>query len=223
MKKYKNELIGILMFIFYLLYSKYMPYILLFFNYNSLPIFLKLFILVLLDVFLIMILSFVYLKIIVKDFKDFKKNKKEYINEYAKYWFLNIALMAISNIIISSIIDIKQATNQDYVEDLLVKYPIYSVITTVVIAPVLEELMFRLNFRKIFKTDMLFIIISGLVFGMMHMSIATSMKELLFIIPYSIPGFIFAYTLKKSNNIFVPISLHIFHNTIMILLQFIIK
>ena len=223
MKKYKNELIGILMFIFYLLYSKYMPYILLFFNYNSLPIFLKLFILILLDVFLIMILSFVYLKIIVKDFKDFKKNKKEYINEYAKYWFLNIALMAISNIIISSIIDIKQATNQDYVEDLLVKYPIYSVITTVVIAPVLEELMFRLNFRKIFKTDMLFIIISGLVFGMMHMSIATSMKELLFIIPYSIPGFIFAYTLKKSNNIFVPISLHIFHNTVMILLQFIIK
>lgn len=223
MKKYKNELIGILMFIFYLLYSKYMPYILLFFNYNSLPIFLKLFILVLLDVFLIIILSFVYLKIIVKDFKDFKKNKKEYINEYAKYWFLNIALMAISNIVISSIIGIKQATNQDYVEDLLVKYPIYSVITTVVIAPVLEELMFRLNFRKIFKTDMLFIIISGLVFGMMHMSIATSMKELLFIIPYSIPGFIFAYTLKKSNNIFVPISLHIFHNTIMILLQFIIK
>ena len=60
---------------------------------------------------------------------------------------------------------------------------------------------------------------SGLIFGALHLTVATSLKELLFIIPYSIPGFIFAYTLTKSKNIFVPISLHTMHNTLMILLQ----
>ena len=222
MKKYKTEIIGILIFIFYLLYSKYIEYLLIPFNFNNLPTVIKLVILICIDLLLLLIIAFAYLGVIAKDFKDFKKNYKKYFDEYAKYWFLNIGLMAISNIAISSIIDIKQATNQKYVEALLFKYPIYSIITAAIIAPITEELMFRLNFRKIFKTDILFIIISGLVFGFMHMSIATTMKELLYIIPYSIPGFIFAYTLKKSNNIFVPISLHLVHNTIMIILQFLI-
>lgn len=222
MKKYKTEIIGIFIFIFYLLYSKYIEYLLIPFNFNNLPTVIKLVILICIDLLLLLIIAFAYLGVIAKDFKDFKKNYKKYFDEYAKYWFLNIGLMAISNIAISSIIDIKQATNQKYVESLLFKYPIYSIITAAIIAPITEELMFRLNFRKIFKTDILFIVISGLVFGFMHMSIATSIKELLYIIPYSIPGFIFAYTLKKSNNIFVPISLHLVHNTIMIIFQFLI-
>ena len=222
MKKYKTEIIGIFIFIFYLLYSKYIEYLLIPFNFNNLPTVIKLVILICIDLLLLLIIAFAYLGVIAKDFKDFKKNYKKYFDEYAKYWFLNIGLMAISNIAISSVIDIKQATNQKYVESLLFKYPIYSIITAAIIAPITEELMFRLNFRKIFKTDILFIVISGLVFGFMHMSIATSIKELLYIIPYSIPGFIFAYTLKKSNNIFVPISLHLVHNTIMIIFQFLI-
>ena len=222
MKKYKNEIIGLLVFAFYIVYSKYSSYLLVFFNYDKLPTILKLTILITLDLLLIIILSFVYLKTVAKDFKDFKKNYKKYFDEYAKYWFLNIALMGISNIIISSLIDIKQSTNQAYVESLLFKYPIYSIITAAILAPITEELVFRLSFRKIFKTDLLFIFMSGLIFGALHMSIATNAKELFYIIPYSIPGFIFAYTLKKSNNIFVPISLHMVHNTIMVILQFLI-
>ena len=37
------------------------------------------------------------------------------------------------------------------------------------------------------------------------------------------PGCVFAYTLTKSDNIFVPISLHMLHNTLMIVLQFVIR
>ena len=103
------------------------------------------------------------------------------------------------------------------------KYPIYAIITAIFIAPITEELIFRLNFRNIFKNDLVFIIISGLAFGIMHFTGAKTSEELLYIIPYSIPGFIFAYTLKKSNNIFVPISLHMIHNTLMVILQFIIR
>jgi membrane protease YdiL (CAAX protease family) len=45
------------------------------------------------------------------------------------------------------------------------------------------------------------------------------LTDLLFIIPYSIPGFIFAYVYTKSKNICIPISLHFIHNGIMMSLQ----
>ena len=54
----------------------------------------------------------------------------------------------------------------------------------------------------------------------MHViSTLENLVDLLFIIPYSIPGFIFAYIYSKSKNIFVPISLHFIHNGIMMSLQ----
>ena len=93
MKKYKNEIIGLLVFAFYIVYSKYSSYLLVFFNYDKLPTILKLTILITLDLLLIIILSFVYLKTIAKDFKDFKTNFKKYIDDYAKYWFLSKLLI----------------------------------------------------------------------------------------------------------------------------------
>lgn len=219
MKKYKEEIIGILVLIGYLLLSTLGSDILLLLGVNKLSTPLKLVVALIYDLLLLMIIIFIYLKNIVQDFNDFKSNIKYYIDNYFKYFFLNLGLMMLSNIIIINITSINNSTNQEYITNLLGKYPIYTIITTILIAPITEELMFRLNIRKIFKSDILFIIMSGLIFGALHMTVATSFKELLFIIPYSIPGIIFAYTLTKSKNIFVPISLHTMHNTLMILLQ----
>ncbi len=219
MKKYKEEIIGILVLIGYLLLSILGQDILLLLGVNKLSTPLKLVVALIYDLLLLITIIFIYLKTIVKDFNDFKSNIKYYIDNYFKYFFLNLGLMMLSNLIIINITSINNSTNQEYITSLLGKYPLYTIVATVLIAPITEELMFRLNIRKIFKSDKLFIIMSGLIFGALHMTVATSIKELLFIIPYSIPGIIFAYTLTKSKNIFVPISLHTMHNTLMILLQ----
>ena len=219
MKKYKDQLTGILVLIGYLLLSRYSNEILQLLGFNKLSIPLKLTVSIIYELFILLTIIFIYLKTIAKDFKDFMHNVKYYISKYLKYWFLNIGLMSISNIIIINITNINNSTNQEYVTKLLGKYPLYTIIVTILIAPITEELIFRLNIRKILKKDILFIIISGLLFGALHLTVATSVKELLFIIPYSIPGFIFAYTYVKSDNIFVPISLHTLHNTVMIILQ----
>ena len=219
MKKYKDIIIGILVFLGYLLLSKYADNILILLGFNKLSTPLKLIVSIIYELFILLTVIFIYLKTIVNDFIDYKQNIKYYINNYLKYWFLNLGLMMITNIIIINITNINNSTNQEYITKLLGKYPIYTIVATILIAPLTEELIFRLNIRKIFKNNILFIITSGLVFGALHLTVATSFKELLFIIPYSIPGFIFAYTLTKSKNIFVPISLHTMHNTLMILLQ----
>ena len=219
MKKYKDIIIGILVFLGYLLLSKYADNILILLGFNKLSTPLKLIVSIIYEILILLTVIFIYLKTIVNDFIDYKQNIKYYINNYLKYWFLNLGLMMITNIIIINITNINNSTNQEYITKLLGKYPIYTIVATILIAPLTEELIFRLNIRKIFKNNIIFIITSGLVFGALHMTVATSFKELLFIIPYSIPGFIFAYTLTKSKNIFVPISLHTMHNTLMILLQ----
>lgn len=219
MKKYKEQITGILVLVGYLLLSMYSNDILQLLGFNKLSTSLKLIVSIIYELLILITIIFIYLKTISTDFADFKTNMKYYINKYLKYWFLNLGLMSISNIIIINITNINNSTNQEYVTKLLGKFPLYAIIATVLIAPLTEELIFRLNIRKIFKNDILFIIISGLLFGALHLTVATSIKELLFIIPYSIPGMIFAYTYTKSDNIFVPIFLHTLHNTVMIILQ----
>lgn len=171
----------------------------------------------------VMILSFIVLifnKRLVKDFKDLKKHHQEYFNKYLKYWFLAIGLMMVSNAIIMAINGGDIANNQKAIENMFNKAPIYILFSSVIFAPICEELVFRLGIRNIFKNDFIFIFISGLFFGSLH--VITSYNnyiDLLYIIPYSIPGWVFAYTLTKSDNIYVPMGLHFMHNGILMALQ----
>ena len=155
--------------------------------------------------------------------KIYLKNIKNYLRKYIKYWFIALGIMYVCNFII--IIFTKGiAKNEESVRALFDLNPIVTIILGCVIAPILEELIFRLSIYKIIgKNKYLFIIVSGLLFGLAHTISSVSVwSDLLFIIPYSVPGIIFAYTLVDSDNIFVPISLHFIHNTFAFLLQIIV-
>ena len=190
-------------------------------NYNNLNITLKTIYSITYEISLTLIIIYIYRKDIIPNFKDFIKNNIKYFKKYIKYWFLMLILMIGSNLIVTFFTTTDIAANQESIIDTLKKAPIYTFIITVFVAPILEELVFRLSFRKIFpKTDILFIFFSGLIFGGMHViGTLEHLVDLLFIIPYSIPGFIFAYVYTKSKNICVPISLHFIHNGIMMSLQ----
>jgi len=79
-----------------------------------------------------------------------------------------------------------------------------------------EELVFRKAFKDAIKNKWLFIIISGLIFGGMHVvGSYTTITDLLFIIPYSCLGFAFAAAYYNTDTIFTSITLHMIHNTIL--------
>ena len=190
-------------------------------NYDNLNIIAKQIYLIYYEVSLTLIIVYIYRKDFIPNFKDFLKNNIKYFKKYIKYWFVMLGLMILSNSIITMFTTTMTSENQQAIVDTLKKAPIYTFILTVFIAPILEELVFRLSFRKIFKhTNILFIVFSGLFFGAMH--VLGSFKnpiDLLFIIPYSIPGFIFAYIYSKEKNICIPMSIHFIHNGIMMSLQ----
>lgn len=193
-------------------------------NYNDLSLILKQIYLVLYEIILLLIIIYIYRKDFIPNFKDFKKNISKYFKDYFKYWILMLSLMIISNMIITIFTTTQTSENQQTIIELLGKTPFYALTITIFVAPIIEELVFRLSFRKMFAhTNILFIFFSGLFFGGMHvLGSLENLIDLLFIIPYSIPGFIFAYVYTKSKNICVPISLHFIHNSIMMVLQLIL-
>ncbi len=173
------------------------------------------------EIILIFVIFLIFRNYLKECFDDFKKNNRLYFKKYLKYWFIALGVMMFSNLIIISFAPGSVANNEQAILETFKKAPLYTFVASVLLAPFLEECIFRLGFRLAFKNDLLFIIASGIVFGALHViGGAATFIDYLYIIPYSAPGIVFAYTLCKSDNIFVPMGLHFMHNGILMSLQF---
>ena len=172
----------------------------------------------LIDIVSLTILIIIFRKKIVPDWYDFKKNGKKYLWNNISYYIIGLAIMIISNIIIGSFIGI--ATNEEINRTIFFKITIYAVISTVIIGPIIEELLTRVILKDTFKHSFIYYILSGLIFGSLHLISANNINELFYIIPYGTLGFVFAIMHKNSNNIWTTITYHSLHNLIAILILF---
>lgn len=216
----KKLLKYILIFISYFIYSTLIKLILYYFNINfySFDIKYKILITFLIELSYIIIIILLYRKELKEEIIAFKDKFKEYIPKYLIIYLIGIALMGISNIIISKITNSSLAGNEITIREYIQKYPLYMLFSSVIYAPIIEELIFRKTLKNILKYKYLFIISSGLIFGLLHIS-EPSLKELLFSIPYIIMGIDFAYIYYKTNNIFTTITFHLCHNLILLIIQ----
>lgn len=172
------------------------------------------------NICLLIILIIIYRRELIKEFKLFKKNLLENLDTGIKYWLIGLLVMMISNIIITYILGLNQAQNEQAVQKMINKMPIMMLITAGFIAPITEEITFRKTFKNIFLNKYLFIILSGLVFGSMHVITSYSNPlELLYIIPYGSLGMSFAAMYYKTDTIYTSISMHMLHNTILTLVS----
>lgn len=173
----------------------------------------------LINLLVLVIFILIFRKTIIPHFDDFKKNWKNYIKKYYKYWIIGLTLMVISNLIISS--QIGMPTNEELNRNIMFEMPIYSLLTMIIIAPITEELMTRILLKNISKKPYLYVFLSGLIFGSLHLISATSLSEIFYIIPYGVLGSSFAAMYYKSNNIWTSIFFHSLHNFIAVLLVFV--
>lgn len=224
--KIKEIIKFILIFLLYLLYSDIIIIILtkLGVNIKALPNNLKITIMFLINLSLMIMLFIFYSKSIKENLKDLKLNFKSYIKDNFKYYVIGLLIMIISNIIISFFVE-GNSTNETLIREYINIMPIYMIFSSCIYAPFTEEMVFRKSLRNCFNNKVLYILLSGLIFGSMHLLSASSLVELVFLIPYSSLGCVFAYMYYKTNNIFVPMTFHMLHNTIIVinyLLMFII-
>lgn len=172
------------------------------------------------DLIILIIFLILFKEIIVPDFYDFKKNGKDNIKKTYHYYIIGLLIMLISNIIISNFMGMPE--NEEANREILGLLPYYSIINLIIIAPITEELMTRVILKKCFKHTIFYIILSGFIFGFLHvvLSISDNPLELLYIIPYSALGCALAKIYEKSNNVWTNIFFHSFHNLICILIIF---
>lgn len=173
------------------------------------------------EIIYLFIVALLYRKCLKKDLVLFKLNKKDYINKILKY-FLVFMIVKFSSAFIESLlsiildIGIGESSNQNIIEILFKRSPVIMFIDCVVLAPFVEECIFRLGIKKIINNKYVFITISGLLFGLMHVfpmdySYVSSLVQS---ITYITMGISLAYMYEETNNIWVTIGIHALNNFI---------
>ena len=164
---------------------------------------------------------FIYRKELKDDLKKLKGNYIDNLSKYIPIYVFGVLLMSISNVIISNFTNMEISGNEETVRNYIKLFPIYMSFSTVIYAPIVEEITFRKTIRNIVDNKWIFIILSGLIFGLVHLSSPYGLNDYLMTIPYILMGTVLSYIFYKSDNIFISISLHALHNFILLLIQFI--
>lgn len=149
------------------------------------------------------------------DFKNFKANFEKFFDIGIRWWILGFGLMGCSNLLISLFTPEDLSQNEEAVRSLVEILPVYMVFSVSIYAPFIEEVLFRKSLAGIFKSDWLYVVMSGFIFGALHVvSGLSSFYSFLHLIPYCALGFSFAIIYVKTKNIFVPMFFHFIHNTL---------
>ena len=217
--KYIFKGLAVIFIYFFFSFFQTLPFQLLHINTSELPTIIKVAYTLSVELLMIALIFYIFEKEFKAAFQDIKKNHLKYFNQNLKYYIIGLIVMMISNILIN-ILGGGLSTNETAIRNEFTALPIYTFISAVILAPILEESVFRLSFRAIFKNDFLFITISSLIFGGLHL-ITNPLNELfpLYLLSYCSCAIAFSYMLKKTNNIFVSTFFHFMHNGLILALQ----
>ena len=218
--KEKNIAFFILISFFFLFFEIIYP--ILGYNYNSFSPRTKLLLMLLKYIVFIVIFVIKYRKYLKDKWKDFWINKKKYSSIAFKWWGLGFLLMIVINRILDTIIG-GVGANEEAVQSLLEAEPVIALAATTLFAPFVEEMIYRKSLQDCFKNNTLYIIISGLIFGLIHVIGSSNPLDYLFIISYGLFGACFAKILVETDNIYSTIMVHMFHNGMLSLLSIVVK
>lgn len=221
-KKYDKAILTIILYFLY--QTNFLIYILKLFNINilALPKTPKIIFISLIDLIYVISLLILHKKEIKKGLNDLKKNFHKRYNLMLKCWVIGLTIMFLSTTIINIITKQNLSNNEELLRGQIQTAPLYMFLTCTVVAPIFEEMVFRLSLYKLIKDKKIFIIFSGLLFGLLHvLGTFKSPTDLLYVIPYGAMGFSFSYLLSKTKNITLPIIIHMIHNAILVLTQII--
>lgn len=179
---------------------------------------------VLLELIMFVVILFLYKKYFKKDLVLFKLNKKDYIKKIISY-FVIFMVIKYGVAIFSSILlvmlgsDLVTSENQETVVSLAKSMPFMMMISTGLLAPFVEEGIFRLGIKKVINNKYLFILVSGLIFGFMHI-FPTELPLYVALIEslnYVTMGLVLAYIYNETDNIYVTIAVHALNNLLSML------
>lgn len=176
------------------------------------------------DLAMLVIVFFILKDMIVEQWKDYFKNIKSHLLYGCLIGPLAIyGLGMIGGLITVALGETSVSQNQNMINMMTQSKPILMIITTVVLAPILEEFVFRgIVFGWLYEYNrVLAHLLTAFVFAFVHIMMAIfagNMAEWLQVFSYFFMALPLSYLYEKSDNIFVPITTHVINNLISILL-----
>ena len=146
----------------------------------------------------------------------FKKLFESVLLTFVALYFIS----ALSNILVFVLTGLEESVNQNQVIDAFNQNPLLIIFTTIIYAPIVEEIVFRGAIFRGLRSKTNFVtaaIISGLLFGFIHVFdslVNGNFLDLLYIFVYGSLGFVFCYSYEKNNSIYASMALHFINNFI---------
>lgn len=179
--------------------------------------------------FFIAVVIFVFEIVVFKDFliENIKKFKEKILDNIT--WSLTAgigvmyAISMITNMVISSFLGhANTSSNQLLFESLLDKGLILMIIQSVILAPIVEEVIFRgLIFRTLRDYNKYMAhFVSALCFGFIHIYsglFAGDLTQLFYLLSYGGSGLAFSYAYEARKTIVAPIIIHMVNNLIAVI------
>lgn len=135
-----------------------------------------------------------------------------------KFYVFNI----VSSLLILLLVPNSSSANQDAIAGMTTTAPMVMAITTVVLAPFVEEMIFRVGLFQLFytKNRKLAYLVSSLAFGFVHIVAGLSsgdLSQIFYLLPYGLLGYVLCDIYESRQSIFVPMIVHSMNNLIAML------
>ena len=219
---YKELIKSTLIYIIYLnsYYFRYIPIII----FNLLNIYsteqsFSLLCAMIANIILVLALIKLYWKELKEELKTFIKSIYKNLDIGLIYWGIGLVIMITSNIILTYVFKSAGANNEILLREYIKEFPLIMGINICFTGPFIEEIVFRKSLKNAFPNPFIFISLSFLIFGSLHVtSYATNIIDYLYIVPYGTLGAMFAVMYQKTNSVFTSMFFHALHNTLIFLL-----
>lgn len=139
---------------------------------------------------------------------------------YAKYIFSLYGYMLLTGMFVNTLCFSLMGNDGTLNQQIIERLPYwYSLPTTVIFAPIVEEIVFRGALRKVIPSKKIYFIFSGLIFGFCHtMHEPTIARTIILALPYVIVGFYCAHSYIKTENMICNIAIHMMNNSLAMVL-----
>lgn len=202
----KDRILGIVLIIIYFAQLIFVPLIYKITNNNLLSS-------ILYEIFILGATLLIFKDRYKRDFLYLKNDFKKYVAFAFKHWLMMFGIIMVVATIQVFLGVNGESGNQEALKTLPLLYLIPS---TIIYAPIVEETIFRGSIRRLIKNDVVFIITSGVIFGLLHTFLSEDglYNIIIYSLNYVAMGSCLAYSYVKTNNIYTSMMIHAIQNTV---------
>lgn len=173
--------------------------------------------------FTVGVMIFLYFDDLKKDFKEFFKKPAVNLLKCFLVFLVCFIIVVIGNNVTYLITNTRNANTIFLIFPNMKMLLYYTMFVMVFYMPFVESMVFDKALHKIFNNKILFVILSGILFGLMQIGLNFSEPLLLVsTVPYMIIQMIIASLYLKKENVFFPIFTWVIYYIVQVFIQYMV-